>query len=143
MTPNGSYHQMPYGNMYMNPAMQAGVNQKPAKKPKKDGYTLGLISMILGIVSIFLFATCLNYPLMIAAVVLGIIQLVKYRQKKMAIAGIVTSAISLILGILLLFALFGDGIGEYRNKQSQDYFQPFEIDIEDCLEDDFFEITFA
>ncbi len=96
-------------------------------KKKSDSITFGLISMILGILSVFLFATCVNYVLIILSVVFGIVQIVSCRQKGMAITGFVTSGISLILSVLLWCFVFqavlamGRGGGYYYEEQENDY----------------------
>lgn len=94
----------PYaGNGYGQPIPQQVM---PVKKEKKDSITFGLTSMILGILSVFLFATCINYLFIILSVIFGIIQLVRCRQKGMAIAGLATSGVSLVLSIILWIFVF-------------------------------------
>lgn len=78
-------------------------NEMPPEKPDKT--TDGIVSMVLGILALCLFCTWINYILGIISVVFGIIQLVKYRKKGMAIAGIILSAVSFVLTIILYVAL--------------------------------------
>lgn len=76
-------------------------SSQPPKPPKN---TLGMVSMIIGIVSIVFccFLPYLSIPLDIVAIVLGIIALRKPGGKGMAIAGIIIGAVILIAGIILL-----------------------------------------
>ena len=76
------------------------MNYAPSNQ-KGTGTGLGIASMVLGIISVLLFATCLNYILGIIAIVLGIIQIVKNEKKGMAIAGIITAVVSFLLNIFL------------------------------------------
>lgn len=78
--------------------------QVKTEKGSKKGFCIA--SMVLGIVSVVLF--CLWYiaiPCAILALVFGIIG-VKGTGRGMAIAGIVTSSISLVLSIIIVIGLF-------------------------------------
>lgn len=66
---------------------------------KQSGIGLGVASMILGMVSLLCFCTGLNIVTGITAIVFGIIQIVTCEKKGMAIAGITTAAISIVLCI--------------------------------------------
>ena len=79
----GVYEQSPYQQPY------------PYTEPApSQGF--GVASLVLGIVSLVLFCTCVNVLLAVIAIVFGIVQLAKPQAKKgMAIAGIITSAVSL------------------------------------------------
>lgn len=78
-----------------NPAMETRI------KEKGDGIAVGVASMVLGIVSLLMFCTCLNFIIAIIAIVLGIIQLNMNKEKSGAIVGIVTGAASLVLSVIL------------------------------------------
>lgn len=78
-----------------NPAMET------KDKKKGDGIAIGVASMVLGIVSLLMFCTCLNFILAITAIVLGIVQLNINKEKSGAIVGIVTGVASLVLSIIL------------------------------------------
>lgn len=71
---------------------------------KGQGKGLGIASMVCGIVS--LIGCCglwyVSIPLAIAAIVLGIVQIVKNESRGMAIAGIVCGAAGLILSIIVI-----------------------------------------
>ena len=88
-----------------------------------DGYTEGggyigfsIASLICGIISmVCCICSCANLPLCIAAIVLGIITLTKhYDGKGMAIAGLITGGLGLILGLVMLGGYLSDG--EIRNS---------------------------
>ena len=52
---------------------------------------------MLGILALVLFCTCINVFFGILSLIFGIIQIVRYEKKGLAIGGIVTSVISVIL----------------------------------------------
>lgn len=91
----------------------------PAKE-KGDGTGLGIASMVLGIISLLMFCTCINCITSIVAIVLGIIQIVKNKQKSFAVTGIVTAAISMVLTLFLWAALVGGA-----EKASTDFDYPY------------------
>lgn len=73
-------------------------------QPVSQGF--GIASMILGIVSLVLFCSCVNILLAIAAIIFGIIQLATPGSKKgMAIAGLITSILSILLFIIFAVTL--------------------------------------
>lgn len=58
-----------------------GVNPgMPQQKQKGDGRGYGIASLILGIVSVLLFCTCINWVTGILAIIFGIIQITKIRS---------------------------------------------------------------
>lgn len=85
-------------------------------EPKKEGSGFGIASLVLGIVSLLLFCTCLNWITGILAIIFGIIQIVNYRERGLAIGGIVTAALSLVFGIVFWIFMFYSGAGtQYEN----------------------------
>jgi hypothetical protein len=94
-----NYGQQNYGQQQYGYDQQSYYGQ--TEQQKGDGIGFGLTSMILGILSLLLFCSCINYILAILAIVFGIIQIVKYQRKGMAIAGIVTAAISILLATIM------------------------------------------
>ncbi|MCI8635947.1 MAG: DUF4190 domain-containing protein [Eubacterium sp.] len=75
-------------------------------QPVSQGF--GVASLVIGIVSLVLFCSCLNIPLAILAIVFGIVQLTKPGSKKgMAVGGIVTSVISLIAFVVFCIGIWG------------------------------------
>ena len=86
----------PYG---VNPGM-------PQQKQKGDGRGYGIASLILGIVSVLLFCTCINWVTGILAIIFGIIQITKNKENGLAIGGIITAAISMVLSVVLYLAMW-------------------------------------
>lgn len=99
-----SYQQNSYqdSNQYYQQNNNPNYGSYPVNEPpvKKDSTVFGLVSMILGILSLALFCACINFPLAIAAIVFGILQIVKYKSKGMAIAGLITGGVSILAGIV-------------------------------------------
>jgi hypothetical protein len=124
-----NYNQQDYRQQYNYG--QPGNGQQPyygqAQQPKKDDIGFGLTSMILGILSLLLFCTCINYILAILAIVFGIIQLVKYRRREMAIAGIVTAAISIVLATIMWIG-FSNNMSINGDNPFYQYLQEYEMD---------------
>lgn len=75
----------------------------------KDKIGFGLASLILGAASVLLFSTCINFLLIVLSAVFGIIQLAVYRKKGMAVAGLLSSAVSLVLGIIFWTVMISSG----------------------------------
>ncbi len=86
-----------------------GFTPPPPPAGPSGGNGLAIASLILGILAI-LFCCCLFYlsvPLGIGGLVTGIIAIWKqYPGKGMAIAGIITSAVALLLAIILFLFVF-------------------------------------
>ena len=98
MNTGGAYAGMPNENG-MNPGM-------PQQKQKGDGRGYGIASLILGIVSVLLFCTCINWVTAILAVIFGIIQITKNKEHGLAIGGIITAAVSMVLSVVLYLAMW-------------------------------------
>ena len=79
-------YQKPYGQQYQQPGMAT----------KNAGTGFGIASLVLGIISIFTVFCCINYILAILAIIFGIVQIVRSKQKGLAIGGIITAAISIV-----------------------------------------------
>lgn len=79
-------YQQPYGQQYQQPGMAT----------KNDGTGFGISSLVLGIISIFTGFCCINYILAVLAIIFGIVQIVRSKQKGLAIGGIITAAISIV-----------------------------------------------
>lgn len=116
-------------------------NEMPPEKPDKT--TDGIVSMVLGILALCLFCTWINYILGIISIVFGIIQLVKYRKKGMAIAGIILSAVSFVLTIILYVALIISTVNtpsytpSYDDYEYHNYFD--DSDLNDFHKDYFYD----
>ena len=98
----------------------------------QESQGLGIASLVLGILSLVLFCSCINSPLGIVAIVLGIIQMSRPGAKKgMAIAGIVTSIVSMVLFAISLIAFvssvdFSDGFRRnLENRLGEDYYEEY------------------
>lgn len=102
------------GNTYSTPYQQ-NTNQSQnlyygqASQNKEDSIGFGVASMVLGILSIFTFVCCINYIFAILAIIFGIVQLVKSKKKGMAITGIITAAISIIIATIFWIAAASEG----------------------------------
>ena len=98
MNPGGAYSGIPDANG-MNPGM-------PQQKQKGDGRGYGIASLILGIVSVLLFCTCINWVTGILAVIFGIIQITKNKEHGLAIGGIITAVVSMVFSVVLYLAMW-------------------------------------
>lgn len=128
---NGSYdgtQQTAYQQAYNN-GQYYGQAQA-----KGTGTGFGIASLVLGIISIFTFACCINYILAILAIIFGIVQIVKNEKKGLAIAGIIMGAISIIIAIIFTLGVAGAAIGS-KDAESmlQDYLQEYENMQEDSF----------
>lgn len=128
--PNYGNTNQQYGNPnYGNAGEQYGNPNYGQASQKGQGIGLGIASLVLGILSILLFLTCLNFILGLVAIVLGIIQIVKNQKKGMAITGIVTAVVSFVLTILVYIGVFAyigtddfqDLYNQYYEENSNDY----------------------
>ena len=76
----------------------SGYGSPYAYQPeKKDGNTLGTVSLICGVLALLLFCTCINVPLAVMSIILGVVQLAGYKEKLTAGLGIAMSVASLVL----------------------------------------------
>ena len=119
-----------YGNQQVPPAYQ---NQY-ARKEKGDEIALGIASMCLGIASLLLFCTCVNVAMAIASVILGILQIVKNKNKVFSIVGFVTSGIAFILTILFVIGIIAFSSEEMNNNST--YYHLYD-DIYNEMYDDY------
>ncbi len=102
--------------------------------------------MILGILSLMLFCTCVNIPLAVAAIIFGILQYSKGPQGKgMALTGMITAVLSILALIATIALLWGPFMQYYR--EAEEYYreeQPeydFDYDYDNGYENffDFFD----
>ena len=82
-----------------NAGQQPYYGQAAGQKGTSTGF--GIASLVLGILSIFTFACCINYLLSLLAIIFGIIQIVKSEKKGFAIGGIITAVISIIIATVM------------------------------------------
>ena len=115
---------------YGNAGEQYGNPNYGQASQKGQGIGLGIASLVLGILSILLFLTCLNFILGLVAIVLGIIQIVKNQKKGMAITGIVTAVVSFVLTILVYIGVFAYiGTDDFQDLYNQ-YYEEYSNDYE-------------
>lgn len=96
-------------NAYQGNFDQQTYHSQEPYQPVSQGF--GIASMVLGILSLVLFCSCVNIILAVVAIIFGIIQLSTPGSKKgMAIAGLITSALSILLFIIfsVVFAVSAD-----------------------------------
>ena len=104
-----------------NAYQQAYYGQTQAKG---TGTGFGIASLVLGILSVFTFACCINYILAVLAIIFGIVQMVKNEKKGLAIGGIITAVISIVLGIAV--SLYAVNIAEKMQDPDSPFYQYFE-----------------
>lgn len=113
--PYGHTAGQPYGSGYGNAQYsqyQSAYTDKDAyqKAESNSGGGFGIASMILGIISLAMFCTCLNIPIAAAAVVFGILQLMKggrHSGSGPAIAGLITAGLSVLAFLATVLLLWG------------------------------------
>lgn len=110
---------------YGQPAGRYGSN-----KSKSEGF--GIASLVLGIITVLLFCTCISWITGILAIIFGIIQLVKGNKKGMAIVGLITGGIGFIASVILYILIFFTGLGSYSNYD--DIYNHIYDDIYDDIE---------
>lgn len=91
---------------------QQYTNPQAQQQKQEPGKGFAIASMILGIVSLVLFCTCINVPLAIAAIILAIVQFVKNGKNGMAIAGMITGILSIVLCIVFWVLISVNAIDE-------------------------------
>lgn len=118
-----------------NTDTQTKVETNVTPEPKKERKGFCIAAMVLGIVAlVFLCVWYISIPCAILAVIFGILG-IKTANKGMAIAGLVTGSIGLVLWVLciILIFVFGFAIGfsgaldeldnyNYRTDSSYDFF---------------------
>ncbi len=136
----GAYNQS-YGSQQQYGGPQGNPQYGPTGK--KIGLGFGIASLVLGIISLLCFCSCINIILAILAVIFGIIQIVSYETKGMAIAGIVTATISVILSVVCYGLVLSNTSfmkmmeDEMKNGLNQreiyEFMQEYTYDMEDML----------
>lgn len=125
---NGYNQQYNNGNAYQQP-----VYGQATQKQKGDSIGFGIASLILGIASIFLFACCVNYILAILAIIFGIVQIVTNKRKGLAIGGIVTAAISIIIATVMW--AFGFSVAGQLDDPSSPLYKYYEEYMDEYTSD--------
>ena len=106
-TPGGGYGSGPngnYGSPYQNPPVFFNANGEAKKS--SDNQAFGIVSLVLGIISLLIFCTCFGALFAIIGLIFGIIQLVKGEKKGLAIGGVATSGTALLLALVLYALIF-------------------------------------
>lgn len=99
-------------NMNSNTEKEAPVVETKVvvEEPKKDRKGFCIASMVLGIIALVLFCVWyLSIPCAILAVIFGILG-IKSKGKGMAIAGLVTGSIGLVVSVLIIIFLVIVGV---------------------------------
>ena len=146
----GDSGQNPYGEPQENPYSSGQENpygnpEEPKYNAtgKKIGRGFGIASLVLGIVSLLCFCTCINIVLAILAIIFGIIQIISYESKGMAIGGIVTATISIILFVTCYGLLFSNTTfmkmvedemsNGFNQRDIYEFMEEYTYDMEDML----------
>lgn len=116
------------GNAYQQP-----IYGQATQKQKGDSIGFGIASLILGIASIFLFACCVNYILAILAIIFGIVQIVTNQKKGLAIGGIVTAGISIVIATLMW--IFGFSLAGQLDDPSSPLYKYYEEYMDEYTSD--------
>ena len=117
---------------YGQPAGRYGSN-----KSESEGF--GIASLVLGIITVLLFCTCISWITGILAIIFGIIQLVKGNKKGMAIVGLITGGIGFIASVILYILIFFTSLGSYSNYD--DIYNHIYDDIYDDIENSMDDVT--
>ena len=126
-----NYSQNAYGQNTQQTATDGGSFYHSSSKPSGTGF--GIASMVLGILALVFFCGCINIPLAIISIIFAIIHINrKTGSIGFAIAGIVTSVISVILTVIMIVVFLFTGIGTTSWMYSET--MPFEYFMDD---DDF------
>lgn len=130
-----------------------GTPENPYGGTNEPGNGFGIAALVLGIVSMVFFCSCLTYITAPLAIIFGIVQLIRGKKGKgLAIAGLITGAISLVACIAFWVILTGntalsdsifDEYGDYDFEDPksieqfiEDYGNNFGSGIEDYDDDE-------
>ena len=110
---------------------------QPNGNNKSESEGFGIASMILGIITVLLFCTCISWITGILAVIFGILQLVKGNKKGMAVVGLITGGIGFAASIILYILIFFTGLGSYSsyNDIYDHIYDDIYDDIENSMDD--------
>lgn len=115
------------------PPPDGGSFYHSSSQPGGNGF--GIASMVLGILALVFFCGCINIPLAIISIIFAIIHINrKTGSIGFAIAGIVTSTISVILTVIMIVAFMYYGVGTTSWMYSET--MPFEYFMDD---DDYYD----
>ena len=129
----GNYSQNVYEQNTQQTSPDGGSFYHSSSQPGSNGF--GIASMVLGILALVFFCGCINIPLAIISIIFAIIHINrKTGSIGFAIAGIVTSVISVILTVIMIaaFLLYGFGTTSWMYSETM----PFEYFMDG---DDYFD----
>ena len=104
-------------------------------QPPKNSNGFGIASLVLGIASIVLFCTCINYVTALLAIIFGIIHIIKGNNKVFGIVGIATAVISVIVSIIF-WVVAGSNVSTDLEKE---FMRGFDNGYEYYNDDDSYE----
>ena len=144
-----NFSQNSYGQNTQQTSRDSGSFYYSSSKPAGNGF--GIASMVLGILALVFFCGCINIPLAIISIIFAIIHINRNSGSKgFAIAGIVTSAISVILTVIMILAFMYAGTAstswmysetmpfEYFSE-GDDFWEDFSGDYEGSPDEDIFD----
>ena len=110
-----------------------GTPENPYGGGDSEGSGFGIAALILGIISMVFFCSCLTYITAPLAIIFGIVQLVKSktRGKGLAIAGLVTGIISLLACIAFYAVIIHNTA---LQDSVQDYYNNYDFNDPDSIE---------
>ncbi|MBO6111891.1 MAG: DUF4190 domain-containing protein [Lachnospiraceae bacterium] len=113
-----SYYGVEYDDGYTNP-------ERNLTGEKEKDMTLAILSLVFGIIAIFTSPTVFGLGFSVPALVMAIVVLVRrYYGKGLAIAGLVTSVISILttIAVTVLFVIFGHDLASDLMSTLVDYY---------------------
>lgn len=138
-TPNSGYSTAS-GNSYQgantNQYNRYTNNNMYAATPNQGNTGFGIASLVLGIVSIVLCCTCVEFITGPLAIIFGIVHLTGNKpQKGLGIAGIICGVAGLLLGILLIASFSTND--KKDNSYIDEIFKEFENGFEEGFDENF------
>ncbi len=119
----GSYGQFGGGGYGQN----NGYGYRGGQNDKRDADNgFGIAAMILGIISLLLFCTCLNWVTGVLAIIFAIIQLAKGGQRAYPIVGIITAGVSFLLCIVTYLFFSFSAINDPSYKSYPYYYNSYD-----------------
>lgn len=126
---NYGYNQ---NNAYGTGYVPVNIYGQEPEKTESQGF--GIASLVLGILAIVFSCTCINIILAILSVIFAIVQMLKSSKKGMAIAGIITSAVSIIFTAIIWFAIFTESADVLKDYDS--YYNEFYDEFYDAYDEE-------
>ena len=130
----GNYSQNVYEQNTQQTSPDGSGFYHSSSQPGSNGF--GIASMVLGILALVFFCGCINIPLAIISIIFAIIHINrKTGSIGFAIAGMVTSIISVILTVVMIVVFLVAGVGSSSLMYADT--MPFEYFMDDDFYDDF------